>query len=125
MIGAETGSSRDRPRAVVEIDAAALSRVFSAPTWLRDIGLLARFLLGVSLLVIGATWLAAAASSIVVPVILGVVASVAARVVSWLQSHGAERAACPPRRQPDHFGRSCTGIRGRRRESTYWAASPG
>jgi hypothetical protein len=38
MTGAETESSRDRPRAVVEIDAAALSRVSSAPTWLRDLG---------------------------------------------------------------------------------------
>ena len=93
MTEAETGSSRDRPRAVAEIDAAALSRVFSAPTWLRDLGLLAWFVLGVSLVVIGATWLATIASSIVVPVILGgVIASVAAPVVRWLQSHGAPRS---------------------------------
>jgi hypothetical protein len=125
MTGAETGSSRDRPRAVVEIDAAALSRVFSAPNLAA--GYRAPRPVSPRCFAVGhrRDMARGPASSIVVPVILGVVASVAARVVSWLQSHGAERAACPPRRQADHFGRSCTGIRGRRRESTYWAASPG
>ena len=81
-------------RTVVEIDATSLSRVFSAPMWLRDLGLLAWFLVGVGLLFVGATWLFATTSSIVVPVILGgVVASVAAPVISWLHAHRVPRAA--------------------------------
>jgi putative heme transporter len=80
------------PRTVVEIDATSLSRVFSAPTWLRDLGFLAWFLVGVGLLAFGATWLAAQMSSILVPVILGgVIASVAAPVVSSLRARGAPR----------------------------------
>jgi putative heme transporter len=80
------------PRAVVEIDATSLSRVFSAPTWLRDLGFLAWFLVGVGLVAFGATWLLAQTSSIVIPVILGgVIASVAAPVVSSLQVRGAHR----------------------------------
>jgi hypothetical protein len=59
------------PRAVVEIDATSLSRVFSAPTWLRDLGFLAWFLVGVGLVAFGATWLLAQTSSIIIPVIRG------------------------------------------------------
>lgn len=81
-------------RTVVEIDATSLSRVFSAPMWLRDLGLLAWFLVGVGLLFVGATWLFATTSSIVVPVILGgVVASVAAPVISGLHTRRVPRAA--------------------------------
>ena len=39
---------------VVKIDATALSRVFSAPMWLRDLGLLSWFLVGVGLVLVGA-----------------------------------------------------------------------
>lgn len=81
-------------RTVIEIDASSLSRVFSAPMWLRDLGLLAWFLVGVGLLFVGATWLFATTSSIVVPVILGgVVASVAAPVISGLHARRVPRAA--------------------------------
>ena len=41
---------------VVQIDASALSRVFSAPVWVRDLGLLAWFLVGVAVLFVGLTW---------------------------------------------------------------------
>ena len=40
-------------RTVVEIDASSLSRVFSAPMWLRDLGLLSWFLVGLGLLLVG------------------------------------------------------------------------
>jgi len=81
-------------RTVVEIDATSLSRVFSAPMWLRDLGLLAWFLVGVGLLFVGLTWLFAITSSITIPVILGaVIASVAAPVVSWLHARRVPRAA--------------------------------
>ena len=42
---------------VVQIDATALSRVFSAPMWLRDLGLLAWFLVGVAVVLVGLVWL--------------------------------------------------------------------
>ena len=63
------GASDARPRragpAVVQIDATALSRVFSAPMWLRDLGLLAWFLVGVGLVLFGLVWLLALTSTIV------------------------------------------------------------
>ena len=54
--------------AVVQIDVTSLSRVFSAPMWLRDLGLLAWFLVGVALLLVGLTWLLAITSTITIPV---------------------------------------------------------
>jgi predicted PurR-regulated permease PerM len=82
------------PRTVVEIDASAFSQVFSAPRWLRDLGLLAWFLVGVALVLVGATWLLSITSTIVDPVVVGVIlATVAAPVVTWLQRHRFPRAA--------------------------------
>ncbi|MCL4287432.1 MAG: hypothetical protein KJ006_07285, partial [Thermoleophilia bacterium] len=42
---------------VVEIDPAQLSGIFSVPGWLRDIGLMAWLLVGVTLLISGLVWL--------------------------------------------------------------------
>ena len=56
---------------VVTIDATSLSRVFSAPMWLRDLGLLAWFLVGVGLVLFGLIWLLGLTSTIVDPVIVG------------------------------------------------------
>jgi predicted PurR-regulated permease PerM len=68
--------------------------VFSAPRWFRDLGLLAWFLVGVALVLVGATWLLSLTSTIVDPVVVGtVVAAVAAPVVTWLQGHRFPRAA--------------------------------
>src|SRR5512132_2630513 len=79
---------------VVQIDATSLSRVFSAPMWLRDLGLLAWFLVGVALLLVGLVWLMGLTSTITVPVVLGaILATVAGPVVSWLQRRGVPRAA--------------------------------
>ena len=70
-------------RTVVEIDATALSRVFSAPMWLRDLGLLAWFLVGVGLVLVGLVWLLGVTSTIVEPVILGaILATVAGPLVT-------------------------------------------
>jgi predicted PurR-regulated permease PerM len=97
--GAETPApTEDAPaagaRTVVEIDATFLSRVFSAPIWLRDLGLLAWFLVGVALVLVGAVWLLGITSTIVNPVVLGaVVAAVAGPIVGKLQRHGVPRAA--------------------------------
>jgi predicted PurR-regulated permease PerM len=81
---------------VVQLDAdqlRELSTVFSAPRWLRDLGIAAWFLVGVALLIVGAAWVLDVTSTIVVPVVLGgVVATVASPVVTWLRGHGVPRA---------------------------------
>ena len=41
----------------VEIDARELSGIFAAPTWLRDLGIMAWLLVGVTGLLIGMVWL--------------------------------------------------------------------
>jgi predicted PurR-regulated permease PerM len=79
---------------VVQIDATSLSRVFSAPMWLRDLGLLAWFLVGVAVLLVGFTWLLALTSTITIPVALGaILATVAGPLVTKLQQHRVPRAA--------------------------------
>ena len=79
---------------VVQIDATSLSRVFSAPMWLRDLGLLAWFLVGVAILLVGLVWLLGLTSTIIVPVTLGaILATVAGPLVSALQRRRIPRAA--------------------------------
>ena len=79
---------------VFQIDASALSRVFSAPIWLRDLGLLAWFLVGVALVLVGLVWLLGLTSTIVDPVAVGaILATVAGPVVTWLQHHRIPRPA--------------------------------
>jgi predicted PurR-regulated permease PerM len=74
------------PPPVVQIDATSLSRVFSAPVWVRDLGLLAWFLVGVAILVVGLTWLLALTQVIVAPVIVGcILATVAGPLVTKMQ----------------------------------------
>ena len=91
---ASTESAEASPPTVVQIDATSLSRVFSAPMWLRDLGLLAWFLVGVGLLLVGLVGLLGLTSTITVPVILGaILASVAGPVVAKLQQHRIPRAA--------------------------------
>ena len=81
-------------RTVVEIDATSLSRVFSAPMWLRDLGLLAWFLVGVALLLVGLTWLLGLTSTITMPVIVGaILATVAGPLVTKMQQHRIPRPA--------------------------------
>ena len=81
---------------VVQLDAdqlRELSTVFSAPRWLRDMGLAAWFLVGVALLIAGVAWVLDVTSTIVVPVVAGgVVATVASPAVTWLRGHGIPRA---------------------------------
>jgi predicted PurR-regulated permease PerM len=79
---------------VVQIDATALSRVFSAPMWLRDLGLLAWFLVGVGLLLVGVIVLLGLTSTIVLPVTLGaILATVAGPLVTKLQRRRVPRPA--------------------------------
>jgi predicted PurR-regulated permease PerM len=79
---------------VVQIDATALSRVFSAPMWLRDLGLLSWFLVGLGLVLVGAVWLIGLTSTITDPVLVGaILATVAGPLVSKMKGHGVPRAA--------------------------------
>lgn len=82
------------PPTVVQIDASSLSRVFSAPMWLRDLGLLAWFLVGVGILLVGVVWLLGITSTITEPVIVGaILATVAGPLVTKMQHRGIPRAA--------------------------------
>jgi predicted PurR-regulated permease PerM len=86
------GSGEPEGPTVVQIDASSLSRVFSAPMWLRDLGLLAWFLVGVGILLFGLTWLLGVTSTITEPVIAGaILATVAGPVVTALGRKGVPR----------------------------------
>src|SRR5512132_1079535 len=63
---------------VVRLDAEQLrqmSAVFSAPRWLRDLGVASWLLVGVAALFVGLTWALGLTSTIVVPVLVGLVIS--------------------------------------------------
>ena len=93
---AAAGSGVHVDQVVVELDAdqlKELSSVFSAPRWLRDLGLAAWFLVGVALLFVGLTWVMGITSTIVEPVITGgIIAIVASPAVGWLHQHRVPRA---------------------------------
>jgi predicted PurR-regulated permease PerM len=83
-------------RTVVQLDAdqlRQLSAVFSAPRWLRDLGVASWLLVGVAALLLGLTWVLGMTSTIAVPVLVGlVISTVASPVVSWLHGHRWPRA---------------------------------
>jgi predicted PurR-regulated permease PerM len=93
----ERVAAEGHPRTVVELDEEqlrALSAVFSSPRWLRDLGIAAWLLVGIAALLVGLTWIAGMTSTIMEPVLVGlVVASVASPLVSLLQRHRVPRAA--------------------------------
>jgi predicted PurR-regulated permease PerM len=79
---------------VFEIEPGALERVFVAPPWLRDAGLVAWLLVGIVLVLVGLIWLLALTSTIVIPVITAtLIASVTAPLVGWLRRRGVPRGA--------------------------------
>ena len=84
----------DRETEVFEIEPGALERVFVAPPWLRDAGLVAWLLVGIVLVLVGLIWLLALTSTIVIPVITAtLIASVTAPLVGWLRRRGVPRGA--------------------------------
>ncbi len=90
---AVTGEPAAEQPTVVQIDASSLSRVFSAPIWVRDLGLMAWFLVGAAVLVVGLTWLLALTSTITIPVAVGaILATVAGPLVSKMHRRGIHRA---------------------------------
>jgi putative heme transporter len=75
------------------VSASQLARLFAPPEWLRDLGLLAWFLVGVGLVLVGTIWILDTVSTILVPVLAGtIVAAVAGPLVDALQRRGAPRA---------------------------------
>ena len=79
---------------VVQIDVSSLSRVFSAPIWLRDLGLLAWFLVGVAVVLVGLVWILGLTSTIVDPVAAGaILATVAGPLVTWFERRRIPRPA--------------------------------
>jgi predicted PurR-regulated permease PerM len=76
----------------VEIDTAELSGIFAAPGWLRDIGISAWLLVGITAFVLGVVWLLSLTSTIVVPVIVAlIIAAVTEPAVGWLRRHRVPR----------------------------------
>lgn len=76
------------------LDPRHLVRVFEPPTWLRDLGFMAWFLVGLLALLVGLVWILGITSTIVDPVAVGaVVAVVASPLVGWLQRHRIPRGA--------------------------------
>jgi putative heme transporter len=85
----EGGSTEEE---VVELEPGELTGLFATPRWLRDLGVSAWLLVGVTLLLVGAVWLLSLTHTIVLPVITAaVVASVASPLLGWLADHGVAR----------------------------------
>ncbi len=84
------------PRTVVEIDEQQLrelSAVFSAPRWLRDLGIASWLLVGVAALLVGLTWILGVTATIVEPVLCALVlATVASPAVGLMHRHRVPRA---------------------------------
>jgi putative heme transporter len=88
------GREPDGEEEVVEIEPGALSGIFAAPGWMRDLGFSAWLLVGVAAALVGAIWLLSLTQAIVMPVITaGIIASVASPLVDWLGRHRVPRAA--------------------------------
>jgi predicted PurR-regulated permease PerM len=87
--GSGGASSQDE---FAPIDPAELTGTFSAPGWLRDVGLTSWLLVGAVLLLAGVVALLALTATIVMPLIAaGIVAAVASPLVGWLHGHGLPR----------------------------------
>src|SRR4051812_23732501 len=91
---ARDGANGPQTEEVVEIDAAELAGTFSAPGWLRDVGLSAWLLVGVVLLMAAVVALLALTQSIVMPLIAAsIAAAVCSPLVAWGAGHGVPRGA--------------------------------
>ncbi len=83
--------AEDPPEALERVE---LSGVFAAPPWLRDLGFAAWLLAGVTIVVVGAVWIANLTSTIFIPVVVAaVLAAVLSPIVRVLQRHGIPRLA--------------------------------
>jgi putative heme transporter len=79
---------------LVEIEPGALSGVFAAPQWMRDLGFSAWLLVGIAAAIAGLVWLLALTDTIVLPVTTAaIVGAVTSPGVDWLQRHRVPRPA--------------------------------
>lgn len=86
----EKGATEDE---VIEIEPGALSGLFAAPQWLRDLGFSSWLLVGIGAALVAAIWLLSLTETIVMPVITaGIIASVATPLVDWMNRRGVPRA---------------------------------
>lgn len=89
----QRADSDEEQTGTLEIEPGELARVFTAPPWLRDAGLVAWLIVGIVLVLVGAVWLLALTNEIVVPLITAtIVAAVGAPLVGWLQRRRVPRA---------------------------------
>jgi putative heme transporter len=66
--------------------------LFTAPTWLRDLGFGSWMLVGFVLVIVGLIWLLNQTATIAMPVVLaGVLGAVAGPLVGWMERHGVRR----------------------------------
>src|SRR5918994_1710118 len=85
----EKGTVEDE---VIEVEPGALSGLFAAPRWLRDLGFSAWLLVGVGAALVGLIWLLSLTQTIVMPVITAaIIASVASPLVDRLRRYGLPR----------------------------------
>ena len=90
--GAEGERHPDAEAEYVEIDPGELAGVFTAPKWLRDLGLMAWLLVGVAAAIVGAVWLLTLTQTIVIPVITAaIIAAVVSPLVSYFERRGIAR----------------------------------
>ena len=91
------GAEQEEPQpddARVVLSPSELAQMFAPPSWLRDLGLLAWFLVGVGLVLVGTIWILGEISTILVPVIVGTIAAaVAGPLVDALERRRVPRAA--------------------------------
>jgi predicted PurR-regulated permease PerM len=81
----DAGTRGEEDALFVEIQPGELASMFAAPAWLRDLGLMAWLLVGVTLLLVGAIWLLSLLNTIVTPVVTAtIVAAVLSPVVALL-----------------------------------------
>lgn len=79
---------------VIEIEPGALSGLFAAPKWMRDLGFSAWLLVGVAAALVGTVWLLSLTQTIVLPVLVAaIIASVSSPLVDRLRGFGIPRAA--------------------------------
>jgi putative heme transporter len=89
------GSREPEPEPEPEpIDPRQLAGLFSAPPWLRDLGIMAWLLVGVMALVVAMVWLLSLTQTIVVPVVTAaILASVLSPLVRMLKNRKVPRGA--------------------------------
>jgi predicted PurR-regulated permease PerM len=72
----------------------SLASRFAGPDWLRDLGIVSWMIVGIVLVLVGAIWLLALTSVIVMPVLVAfIIACVTVPLVGWLGRHRLPRAA--------------------------------